>query len=242
MAIKLAILKKKWEEVRCLTHTATKTSPTSYAAVIAFSSLLFPSPNLKRKLSVTAANSKHREPDLEFTRNPNSRNRNSKLGINRDVVSPNSKELIDENGWILVTRRRRVAKPKLNSVNKSNPKLKGHHADMFILDKCFRCLQKGHKSMNCKNLRRCFNCQGTDHLYKNCNSLPSSHAINSSAKGENRFMHDNKGECKQTKETNRQSQSSIKERKKFAHNHPSCHHLHKLKTLAITPNWQSMKM
>lgn len=252
MAIRLATFKKKRDEVRRLTLTATKTSSTSYAAVTAFSPFLFPSQNLKRKFPTAATNSKDLEADLSFARQTYSRN--SKSGINNGVSRPNNgskgagKELIDEDGWMLVTRRRRVAKPKLNqvnSVNKSNPKLKGHHANLFIPGKCFRCLQKGHKSMNCKNQRRCFNCQGTDHLFKNCNSLSSSNVINSPIEKRNKFMHGNNGkeeEGFQDKETNRQPYGYMKGKMESTHNHPSRHYIHKLKNMATPPNWQNMQM
>ncbi|KAF3320650.1 Zinc knuckle [Carex littledalei] len=141
----------------------------------------------------------------------------------------------------------------LNWSNKFKPKLKGHKADLFRLGRCFRCLQQGHKSMNCKSLRRCFNCKGTDHLLKNCKPPPPSQAVNSSIKGDNRFMHVNKRESnrfmhvnnregQQLKDTKGQSQNSIKERKKIVHSNPSRHHLHHLKNMATPPNWQTMPM
>lgn len=108
MAIRLATFKKKQDEVKHLTLTPTKSSPTSYVAVTVFSPFLFPSQNLKRNFSATVTNSKNLDADLVFARK--SQYGSIKIGIIAEVISPNNgikgvnKKLIDEDGWILVTR------------------------------------------------------------------------------------------------------------------------------------------
>ncbi|KAF3340358.1 Zinc knuckle [Carex littledalei] len=184
----------------------------------------------------------------------NAKNTNCSTGINGNFIrpnigvntaahsgfSPNKSKLMDEDGWILITRKRRVAKT-INSGYKPKSKLTGHHANLFTLGRCFRCLQRGHKSMNCKDQRCCFNCKGTGHLFRNCKSLASSAGIKSTVNNNNKFMHGNKDEFQQPKEASGHPENPIREGGRSAQihaPHPFC----KSTNMATPTNWQTMQL
>ncbi|KAF3336972.1 Gag-Pol polyprotein [Carex littledalei] len=86
---------------------------------------------------------------------------------------PSSKINTDDDGWTLVTRRRkRSGFQAAQHWRTQQTPLQMHASKLRQQQKCFRCLLKGHIQRMCRNPRRCLHCNNPGHIIRDCPSRP----------------------------------------------------------------------
>ncbi|KAF3339108.1 Zinc knuckle [Carex littledalei] len=88
---------------------------------------------------------------------------NANQGLTQRGVQPDQPTPNDTEGWTVV-RRKRPHKPKPQpSIPLSKCK-----QELLAQGRCFRCLQKGHRSFECSGLIKCLKCDKPGHTARNC--------------------------------------------------------------------------
>ncbi|KAF3329662.1 hypothetical protein FCM35_KLT04993 [Carex littledalei] len=74
------------------------------------------------------------------------------------------KEALND-GWTYVTRRK---VHRHRSERQDRPKLNKHLESLKAQGRCYRCLDRGHIKLQCRNSVKCINCHGYGHISKRC--------------------------------------------------------------------------
>lgn len=96
-------------------------------------------------------------------------------GVSEKVKAAN---LVDEEGWKLVSRKHKGPRPI-----KAKPVLSPHQQKLKEDNRCFNCFVKGHQKSICRVKVRCIKCFKQGHFSRQCK--PSSNKeVNRAVKGE----------------------------------------------------------
>lgn len=142
-----------------------------------------------------------------------------------------------EEGWKVVTRRRRVSTTKRRSTAQKPSNFPNkQHAVLLKQGRCFKCLQRGHKKSSCNAPRRCFNCQSSQHISRHCKASFGRKKFNEEDQRLHSHVLNNSKEDKHSRDSIKGSKTAPPSYTTLPHN------IHKHFQMEVPNNWQHVQM